>query len=112
MKKLYLSGPMTGVPDLNRPAFNAAAKALRSAGYAVVNPPELDRNEPRTTWKECLQRDIRHMMLCGAVATLPNWTKSRGANLEIYVGKKLSYPVHTVGYWLKNAEMELKKVRK
>lgn len=104
MKILYLSSPMSGLPDLNRPAFYAAAKRLRVAGYIVINPPELDRREPCNTWEECLQRDLRQLTKCEGIATLPNWTKSRGANLEIHVGKALSYPVHTVDYWLKEAK--------
>ena len=29
---------MTGLPDLNYPAFNAAEEALTAAGHAVLNP--------------------------------------------------------------------------
>jgi hypothetical protein len=41
MKKIYLSGPMTGLPDLNFPAFHAEAARLRALGYDVINPAEL-----------------------------------------------------------------------
>lgn len=39
--RIYVSGPMTGVPDHNRPAFDAAAKRLREQGHFVINPVEL-----------------------------------------------------------------------
>lgn len=38
MKRLYLSGPMTGKPALNFPAFHAEAARLLALGYEVVNP--------------------------------------------------------------------------
>lgn len=98
---LYLSGGMTGLPDLNRPAFNKAAKALRKRGYRVVNPPELDYNEPKRSWSECLRRDIKHLMKCDKVATLSGWKKSRGANLEVYIAKALKFEIRPVNYWLK-----------
>lgn len=98
---LYVSGPMTGVADLNRPAFAKAAKALRKKGYSVISPPELDRNEPQRSWEGCLRRDIKHLMNCKAIATLPSWTKSRGALLEVYIGKALKYSIHPVGRYLK-----------
>ena len=98
---LYVSGGMSGLPDLNRPAFNKAAKALRKKGYQVVNPPELDYNEPKRSWEDCLKRDIKHLMKCKEIATLQGWKKSRGANLEVYIGKALKYPVHPVEYYLK-----------
>lgn len=104
MKKeidIYLSGPMTGLPDFNRPAFYRATKALRKKGYTVVNPPELDANEPQRSWIGCLRRDIKHLVKCKAIATLPGWKKSRGANLEIYIGRALSFPVHPVSYYMK-----------
>ena len=39
--RIYVSGPMTGRPDNNYPAFDAAAKRLRDAGHFVINPAEL-----------------------------------------------------------------------
>jgi hypothetical protein len=98
---LYLSGPMTGVVNLNRPAFMKAAKALRKRGYTVVNPPELDYHEPQRSWEGCLRRDIGHLLKCKNVATLPRWTKSRGANLEVHIAKALKFAVHPVKYYLK-----------
>lgn len=99
--KIYVSGPMSGLKDNNVPAFNAAAKALRKKGYKVVNPAELDKGEPCRTWEDCLRRDLRHLTSCTDIATLPGWTKSRGANLEIYVGKALSFIVKPINYYLK-----------
>lgn len=37
---IYLSGPMTGLPAYNYPAFNAAAVRLRAAGYLVYHPAD------------------------------------------------------------------------
>jgi hypothetical protein len=36
----HLSGPMSGLPEHNIPAFNAAAAQLRGLGFCVVNPVE------------------------------------------------------------------------
>lgn len=104
MKKdhIYVSGPMTGIKDNNVPAFARAAKALRKAGYKVVNPGEYEGPANKLTWEECLWRDLILIgQKCFAVATLPGWEKSRGAKLEIHVAKALSMPVHTVKHWIK-----------
>ena len=37
---VYISGPMTGIKDLNYPLFNSIAKRLSDAGYAVENPAD------------------------------------------------------------------------
>lgn len=93
--RLYLAGPMTGLPDFNRPAFHAAAAALRSAGYEVVNPAELDESEPITdpdgtgAWERYMRRDIPHLCKCDAVALLPGWTESQGAQLESLIANGL-----------------------
>lgn len=98
---LYISGKMTGVRDLNRPAFAKAAKVLRNKGFKVLSPPEFDLDEPASSWEGCLRRDIKHLVNCVAIATLPGWKKSRGANLEVHIGKALNMPVHTVAYYLR-----------
>lgn len=98
---LYISGGMTGLPNLNRPAFSKAAKMLRKKGYTCISPPELDKNEPQRSWEGCLRRDIKKEMNCKGIATLRGWKKSRGANLEISIARALSMPVRPVTYWLK-----------
>lgn len=90
MTRLYLSGPMTGIPELNFPAFNAAAARLRASGYEVTNPAEMDAADPAPlTWEQYLRRDIRALLDCEAIALLPGWEKSRGAKLEKHVAEAL-----------------------
>ena len=99
--RLYVSGGMTGLPQHNYPAFMDAAKRLREAGYQVVNPAELDTGKPMS-WVNCLKRDIRKLLICTGVATLPGWTKSKGASIETFIGKKLNYSVHSVDHFINN----------
>lgn len=91
--KIYVAGPMTGMPDLNFPAFHAAATALRAAGLDVVNPAEVcpDHTMP---WIDCLRRDIVAMMDCDAIVLLPGWMDSKGARLERHIAVELGMSVH------------------
>ena len=92
MKKtvLYLSGAMTGKPDLNFPAFHAAAADLRARGFDVINPAELDAADTSPmTWEQYLRRDIRHLMGADRIALLPGWEHSRGAKLELHIATAL-----------------------
>lgn len=98
---IYVSGPMTGIKNSNVPAFAAAARALRKAGYNVVNPGEYEgaaskkKNPP--TWEDCLRRDLELICKkCFAIATLPGWERSKGANLEIHVAERLGMRVAPV----------------
>ncbi len=99
--RIYVSGPMTNIPNNNVPAFNEATKKLRKKGYTVINPAELDIDERCRTWEDCLRRDIRHLTTCTDIATLKGYKKSRGATLEILIGKALSFEVHPLRYYLK-----------
>lgn len=79
--RIYVAGPMTGLPDLNFPAFHEAAAQLRAMGYEVVNPAEINI-DPSAGWLECMRADIRELVTCDAVYLLPGWQGSRGARLE------------------------------
>ncbi|MCL2162343.1 MAG: DUF4406 domain-containing protein [Betaproteobacteria bacterium] len=91
MKRVYVSGPMTGLPELNFPVFYAEARRLRELGYTVINPAELNKNETRRA--QCMRRDIRALTLCDAVQLLPGWRASKGAALELAVAKELGMQV-------------------
>lgn len=97
---------MSGIKDLNFPLFNAEAERLRSLGYIVVNPAEINGGADElgacasmTTeqyaahWCKCMRRDISALMTCDGVATLHGWWNSRGARLEVDIAKRLSMPV-------------------
>ena len=90
VKKVYLSGPMTGKPDYNREAFARATAALRQQGFEVTNPHELPDPEGLTgreheDWRRYLARDLVELLLGGYdyIAWLPGSFGSRGASLEI-----------------------------
>ena len=97
--KLYLAGPVTGMPNENREAFAMAQKVLDEAGYEVVNPHEL-RLDPGLTWAQCMKPCLLAMLNCDALAMLEGWERSPGARLEQRVARELSMPVFKVGAWL------------
>lgn len=100
--RLYLSGPMRGLPELNYPTFHAAARFLEEAGYTVVNPAALDRIEPVESdhWHAYMRRDLRYLWEVDGVALLPNWQYSQGAQIEVEVAKALGLPVRRVRDWV------------
>lgn len=103
MRRLYLAGPMSNLPQFNFPAFYAAAAALRAMGFEVVSPAELDDQEDKgvaltsangnpadakRSWGDFLARDVKLIADEGieGIVFLPGWQKSRGARLEATVG--------------------------
>lgn len=95
--KLYISGPMTGRPQLNYPAFFQAEEELKSYGFEISNPAQYPDNGE--TWAECLRRDLKDLLECDGVATLPGWSRSKGARLEVNVARRLGMEVGLVGLW-------------
>lgn len=91
-RRVYLSGPMTGMPDLNFPAFNAEAARLRDIGFEVVNPAEINR-DATMTWEACMRNDIKALCDCDAIALLPGWEQSKGAHLEVHIAHRLGLSV-------------------
>lgn len=92
MRRVYLSGPMTGMPGLNFPAFYAEAARLEKLGYDVVNPAEINP-DPGMDWNECMRRDLRALLDCDALALLDGWQKSKGAHLEMDVAHRIGMEI-------------------
>lgn len=108
LKKVYISGAMTGIADYNRPAFKKAQDKFLGLNFEVINPHDLftpeelkeifgrvERKEisEDDAWGIFMKRDIEYMVQCEFVAVLPYWETSRGANLELAIAKALKMPI-------------------
>jgi hypothetical protein len=98
IKFLYLSGPMTGIPQCSYPLFNEVAVKLRDAGFVVINPAELTLPKPGS-YVDLLRRDFEALLQCDGVALLPGWANSRGATTEVHVAELLKMPVKLWDLW-------------
>ena len=90
---------MSGLPDHNYPAFHAAAKELRAAGYEVLNPAETDL-PPDTPWLTFMAAGINQLATCDGIALLPGWQESKGARIEYHLAKHAGLKALTVNAWL------------
>jgi hypothetical protein len=91
VKRVYIAGPMRGIPLYNFPAFDKAAAKFRAEGWEVINPAEMDRSRgfneamhvpDRSFLKSAIMADLQAISECTAVAFLPGWQKSKGALAE------------------------------
>lgn len=102
--KIYICGPITGMPDLNRKAFNDAAERLNSAELVrAVNPHTICaditadfKGTPEELWQACMKKDIAELLTCDGVALLPGFSNSRGARLEVVIAESLGIQVHNI----------------
>lgn len=90
-QRVYISGPMTGYEDFNRPAFHEMATQLMGAGYDVYNPADLVLKGG--TWHDYMKAHLPHLSDCQLVVVLPGWQKSPGARLEVVNAHSLGIPI-------------------
>lgn len=114
---LYVSGPMSGLPEFNFPAFVEATSKLERAGFKVTNPSALSLpcgcsgptqcrpapHEYHEYLRMCLQALVGNDI--SGIALLPGWENSKGAAVEMAVGRALGWPVQPVGFWLGEAHL-------
>ena len=99
-RRIYISGPMTGIePREYRRRFREAEAILRRHGYGCINPcrvwpcrfPWLFRLMnallgKRLTYAVILAYDLLLLMTrADGIVMLPGWQASRGAQIENYV---------------------------
>ena len=91
---IYLSGPMSGLPDYNRAAFNLRAEALRAAGYTVNNPAEISVTHGTSKpYGFYFKRAMQQLLQSDVVYVFGDITQSKGAQTEINVAKMAEMPV-------------------
>jgi hypothetical protein len=113
--KYYIAGPMTGIPNFNFPAFNAAAAKLRAQGCEVFNPAERDierhngvdisadnhAGDPALaaqvhgfSLRDALADDTAYICKeATGIAMLPGWENSKGARAEHALAVALSLSI-------------------
>lgn len=98
----YIAGPMTGLPDMNIPAFRLAAGILRARGFRVVSPVELgdfafDNSVDAVSPEEYLRLDLEMLVRsCSRICVLDGWERSIGARAEVAVAITLGFPFYAI----------------
>lgn len=103
MKKIYLAGPMRGIPEFNFPAFYRYADMLRKEGHFVFSPAEKDNEKAGKdissgningdeavaeaqhgfSIRTALFMDMEFICLhADMIAMMPGWERSSGARAE------------------------------
>ncbi|WP_256732797.1 DUF4406 domain-containing protein [Pseudomonas sp. P7548] len=90
--RVYVAGPMTGIPDFIFPAFNAVADQLRAQDFEVENPADHGIVEG-AQWADYMAYDLTRLGLCGVIALLPDWESSNDARLEVLIAERLGMTV-------------------
>jgi len=89
--KVYLSGPVTGLPENNRPIFQHYTERLKSAGFETITPTTIVPEG--TEWHAAMKICISAMMDADIVIMLSGWPHSKGASLEHRIARDLEIPV-------------------
>ncbi|WP_241277015.1 DUF4406 domain-containing protein [Enterobacter bugandensis] len=76
--KVYIAGPMSGLPNFNRAAFNHAHFHLWSKGHIVLNPARLP---------------VSMLRCADAIYMLEGWEHSAGARAENALAEKLEMEI-------------------
>lgn len=95
---IYIAGPISNMPNLNRDAFQEADEALKRKGYITRNPhvfcsdiQALEPNDPAY-----YRRGLRVLAdECTDILLLPGWEQSQGAYIEFNVAKLCRLTIHT-----------------
>jgi len=111
MSKIYLAGPMSGIPEFNYPLFKEVTAKLRAQGHEVFSPAEADdrrhgtdiskgnkNGDPKQAAKEhgfslrdALCEDLTYICKeADTIVLLPGWERSFGSGAEWATARALN----------------------
>lgn len=101
-KKVYIAGPMRGIPEWNFPAFEQAEKRWIDKGWQAFSPAAMDKALGYDPNEPCVKEHLQHVILADiaaifaadAIALLSGWEKSMGVAVELSLAQFLSMPVY------------------
>ncbi|MET4780838.1 DUF4406 domain-containing protein [Glaciihabitans sp. UYNi722] len=102
--KVYIAGPMTGLPDFNYPAFRDAETHLTARGLTALCPADSEQHNTTGApqpWDWYMRHALRMVIDSDAVCLLPGWQTSNGANLEVTVAEALGLDIRPLDEWMK-----------
>ena len=88
--KVYIAGPMTGLPHFNRPAFQQAAINLSFEKHVPLNPAILPDG---LTAADYMAVGMTMLQRADAIYLLTGWQFSAGARAEHALALKLGLEV-------------------
>jgi nucleoside 2-deoxyribosyltransferase len=135
--KVYLAGPMSGIPYFNYPLFDEVAASLRKQSFEVSSPAdnnrvlypdiesspgfdegkgeEIDTPEGAARRYAIMHDDIQSVLAGDAIVMLPGWEKSVGSTIERRVaetcGKKVYLAILTEAgddWWLIQDDVQVR----
>lgn len=83
--RIYIAGPMTGLPEFNKPAFMVAEKYLGQEGFEVINPAHNHGED----WNDYMRQSLHQVATADGLYMLEGWRQSKGANLEHKIAQEL-----------------------
>jgi hypothetical protein len=93
MDKMYLSGPMTGLPNYNHELFHRVAAEFRQVGFSVCSPAEFFDGDITKERKEYMREAIKYLLEADTIVLLPGWEESKGARLEATIATELDLSI-------------------
>ncbi|MFW0766734.1 DUF4406 domain-containing protein [Trabulsiella odontotermitis] len=90
MAKVYIAGPMTGIPDFNRPAFHRMAANITEQGDVALNPAVLPDGLSQAEYMDICCAMVR---CADTIYMLKDWDTSSGARAELSLAIKLGHKV-------------------
>lgn len=83
MKRIYIAGQITGLPETDwQRNFSEARAEVKALEAEPVCPTLLPHNHGKT-WEEYMDECLRALRTCDAVYAQRNWQDSKGATIEV-----------------------------